>query len=115
MSSPRQTQGFDAETQALRHLQSKGLTLEARQWRCRFGEIDLIMREGATLVFVEVRQRRGGAFGGALESLSASKMAKLQRAGELYLAQSTFHGNCRIDAVLIDAQQPIQWIKNVTG
>jgi putative endonuclease len=115
MSSPRQSQGFDAETRALAHLQAQGLTLVTRQWRCRFGEIDLIMRDGAMLVFVEVRQRKAGQFGGALQSLSASKMQRVVRACELYLAEHAYRGACRIDAVLVDAAHNVEWLKNVSG
>jgi putative endonuclease len=115
MASPKQAQGFDAESLALAHLQAQALTLVARQWRCRFGEIDLIMRDGATLVFVEVRQRKAGRFGGALESLSTTKMQRVQRACELYLAEHAHRGACRIDAVLIDSALKVEWMKNVTG
>jgi putative endonuclease len=115
MSSPTQQRGFDAESRALAFLQTHGLQLVARQWRCRFGEIDLIMREGGTLVFVEVRMRRAGAFGGALESLSATKMQRMSRAVELYLSQSRHTGAARVDAVLIDERKPIEWLENITG
>ena len=58
--------GEQAEAIALRYLQAKGLDLVERNYRCRFGEIDLIMRDGKTLVFTEVRLRKSNAFGGAL-------------------------------------------------
>lgn len=115
MVSPKQAQGYDAETAALAFLRAQGLALVARQWRCRFGEIDLIMRDGGVLVFVEVRQRKPSHFGGALESLSAEKMRRVQRAAELYLAQHAEQGACRLDAVLIDAKGGVQWIRNVSG
>ena len=98
-------------------LQAAGLILIARNWRCRFGEIDLIMKDGATLVFVEVRKRRGEHFGGAIGSIGAQKQAKLRRAMELYLSTLQRTPACRVDAVLFDgkAESSPQWEKNIFG
>jgi len=92
------------ETRALQELQRAGLVLLARNWQCRYGEIDLVMREGDTLVFVEVRFREAGASGGALASVGPAKRAKLVRAAQLYLAQSpaAASGTCRFDVVAFD-------------
>jgi putative endonuclease len=113
MGSPTQQRGFDYESLALQFLTAKGLVLVARQWRCRFGEIDLIMREGATLVFIEVRQRGSAAFGGALASITPTKLAKLTRTAELFIAESKFSGNCRIDAVLIGRDGQPEWVQAI--
>jgi putative endonuclease len=114
MSSPTQSRGYAYETLALEHLQSHGLTLVARQWRCRYGEIDLIMRDGAGLAFVEVRQRGSDAFGGALESVTPAKLAKLERTAQAYLVQSAHRGACRFDVVLIDGRGSVEWLKGVS-
>lgn len=102
--------GAEAEELAARHLQAQGLELLARNWRCRYGEIDLILREGATLVFVEVRSRRRGDYGGAAESISAAKRARLKRSAAAYLAQCRHRGACRFDAVLMDADR-LTWLR----
>ncbi|MCB5190484.1 YraN family protein [Methylobacillus arboreus] len=105
--------GDDAEAIAASYLETQGLTLINRNYRCRSGEIDLIMRQGDTIVFVEVRMRSHSAFGGAAASITASKQQKLIRTAEHFLQQ---HGNtaCRFDAILmtkLDTNQ-IEWIKN---
>jgi putative endonuclease len=102
--------GAEAEARAARHLQAQGLVLLARNWRCRFGEIDLILREGSTLVFVEVRARGRGDYGGAAESITAAKQARLQRAAAAYLAQAKHRGACRFDAVLMDGER-LTWLR----
>lgn len=102
--------GDEAEERAARHLEAQGLKLLARNWRCRFGEIDLILRDGATLVFVEVRARGRGDYGGAAESITAAKQARLQRAAAAYLAQSRHHGASRFDAVLLDGER-LTWLR----
>jgi putative endonuclease len=102
--------GAEAEERAARHLQAQGLKLLARNWRCRFGEIDLILREGSTLVFVEVRARGRGDYGGAAESITAAKQARLKRSAAAYLAQYNHRGACRFDAVLIDADR-LTWLR----
>ena len=82
----RQQAGASAEDAALAHLQAEGLHLLARNARYPFGEIDLVMREGATLVFVEVRFRRPSRFGGGALSVDASKRRKIARASQAWLS-----------------------------
>ena len=103
--------GAAAEDRAAEHLQRRGLKLVARNWRCRQGEIDLILRDGATLVFVEVRSRASATFGGAGASITLAKQAKLIRAAEHYLLQHPDPAPCRFDAVLIDGDE-LQWLRN---
>lgn len=102
--------GAEAEDWAARYLQAQGLKLLARNWRCRYGEIDLILREGATLVFVEVRARRRSDYGSAAESISAAKRARLKRSAQAYLAQHKHCGACRFDAVLVDGAR-LTWLR----
>lgn len=105
--------GLDAEHIAATFLQSKGLKLIAQNYHCRFGEIDLVMQEGKTLVFVEVRMRSNAAFGGAASSITPQKQQKLILTAQHYLQQ---HGDlpCRFDVVLMSSKQAgqIEWITN---
>jgi putative endonuclease len=102
---------YERDAEAL--LKSHGLVLIERNWHCRFGEIDLIMRDGTTLVFVEVRQRNSQRFGGAALSIGRDKQARIERAAELYLSRLPSTPPCRIDAVLFDALKPPQWLRNI--
>jgi putative endonuclease len=105
--------GQQAEALALSWLQQRGLVCVARNYRCRMGEIDLIMHDGTTLVFVEVRQRRSARFGGAAASITPAKQARLVRTAEHYLHTLPSLPPCRFDAVLLDGQQPPEWLQNI--
>jgi putative endonuclease len=107
--------GTAAEDLALAHLQRQGLALKARNFACRLGEIDLIMEERGTLVFVEVRQRSSAAFGTAAESITARKRAKLLATARFYLASRANMPPCRFDAVLVDGRGQIDWIRDAFG
>ena len=107
--------GAQAEEQALGFLLRHGLKLEQRNYACRSGEIDLILRDGKTLVFVEVRMRRSRAFGGAAESITQRKRARLIAAARHYLAGRRPLPPCRFDAVLIEADAAPVWIKDAFG
>jgi len=106
-------QGRQAEQQALDFLLGRGLRLLERNWRCVGGEIDLIMRDGACLVFVEVRHRAPGRFGGAAYSITAAKQRKLMHAAAVYLSERRIDTPCRFDAVLSEGSQPLQWLQNI--
>ncbi|MFD2450255.1 YraN family protein [Vogesella fluminis] len=84
--------GDHYEALACRFLQQQGLTLVERNWHCRQGELDLVMRDGACWVFVEVRARQSAHFGGAAASIGSAKQHKLHTAANLYLSSK------RIDA-----------------
>lgn len=92
-------------------LRAQGLELIARNHRCRFGEIDLIMRDGATLVFVEVRYRRARDFGGAAASVDRYKQQRLIQTARHYLMTHPTPLACRFDVVAIESGERIQWIK----
>jgi len=105
--------GADAENLAAAFLQQQGLRLVARNYRCRFGEIDLIAREGATLVFVEVRMRASARFGGAAASITAAKRRKLLRTARHYLSGASRMPACRFDALLLNGRNgSFEWLKN---
>jgi putative endonuclease len=107
--------GVQAEEQALQFLLRQGLQLQERNYTCRLGEIDLILRDGRTLVFVEVRMRSGGSFGGAVESITPRKRGRLLAAARHYLASKPTTPACRFDAVLIESDGAPQWIKDAFG
>ncbi|ESS68368.1 hypothetical protein UPF0102 [Methyloglobulus morosus KoM1] len=104
--------GKNAEGQAQDFLVGKGLKLVSRNYRCKQGELDLIMNDGRTLVIVEVRYRKSDVYGSALESVTASKQAKIIAATQHYL--STIRRDCplRFDVVAISGNGSINWIKN---
>jgi putative endonuclease len=104
--------GQSAEADAESFLVSHGLTLVARNWRCRFGEIDLIMQDGATRVFVEVRLRKRSDFGGAAASVTPAKQKKLLAAARQYLTTLKTLPPCRFDVVALSGDTPPDWIKN---
>jgi putative endonuclease len=108
--------GAQAEEAAAEFLTERGLRLLERNYRCRFGEIDLIMSQGRTIVFVEVRYRRTNSFGGAVESITGAKREKLLRAARHYMAAKKEFPACRFDAVLLSGDtHEMQWIENAFG
>ena len=109
------TQGARAEELCADLMRAAGLKLIERNWRCRHGEIDLIAQERDTLVFAEVRMRSPGGFGGAAESVTAAKRARLIAAARLYLTRYP-QAHCRFDVFLVDGPpRHVQWIKNAFG
>ena len=105
--------GARAEELCADLLRRAGLRVLARNWRCRHGEIDLVAEEGRTLVFAEVRYRSGEGFGGAAESVTAAKRARLVAAARLYLMRRP-QADCRFDVLLLNALEAgrIRWIRN---
>ena len=110
--SLRQAQGRDWERAALLHLTRQGLTAVEENFRCKGGEIDLVMRDGATLVFVEVRQRAETDHGGAAASITPAKIRRLVRAAQVYLLRFPVTPPCRFDVVAIDGSR-IEWLQDV--
>ncbi|MGN8260812.1 YraN family protein [Pseudomonas sp. SMSB3] len=110
--------GQAAENQALGYLQGHGLQLLARNWRCRGGELDLVMLDADTVVFVEVRYRLHAGFGGALGSVDGRKQQRLVLAATLFLQKESRWADypCRFDVVALQGSQhagrPLQWLKN---
>lgn len=107
--------GRQAEDRALAWLQQRGLAFIERNWRCRVGEIDLVMKEHKTWVMVEVRYRKNVDFGGAIASLTAAKCRKLLLASRVYCHMKGLDDDCcRIDAVLFDGAATVPlWLKNI--
>ncbi|CAN5213067.1 YraN family protein [soil metagenome] len=107
----KQITGNAGEDEALAHLVQKGLSLIERNFRCKGGEIDLVMREGVTLVFVEVRKRADMRHGGAAASVTIAKQRRLIIAANTYLTRYKAPPACRFDVVAIDGDQ-LSWLKN---
>ncbi|MEM6051549.1 YraN family protein [Erwinia sp. P7711] len=110
----RQQTGAGYEQQARRLLENAGLTFVAANVRYRAGELDLIMRDRMTWVFVEVRYRRNALFGGAAASVTRSKQQKLIHAAALWLRsrnRSLETTDCRFDVVAITGTQ-VDWLPN---
>ena len=108
--------GVAAEALAAGYLEERGLKIIARNYRCRLGEIDLIAHHGGTTIFIEVRQRKSSAFGGAAASITARKRVRLLRAARHYLSRMAAMPACRFDALLIEGDPPtIEWIRNAFG
>jgi putative endonuclease len=106
--------GLVGEDCARDYLIKQGLVFKKSNYRCRLGEIDLIMQDGVYLVFVEVRMRRSSTYGSALESVNYSKQKKIIKAASLYLSVNKLHEKypVRFDVVSLQGIPPkIEWIK----
>jgi len=111
--STRQAKGAAAEQMAADYLSRHGLAVLERNFRVRGGEIDLVCRDGATTVFVEVRLRSRGDFGGAAASITAAKQARLILAARHWL-QRRGEAPCRFDCILLDGlgAANIEWLRD---
>src|SRR6185312_9212809 len=108
----RRAHGARYEAVALAHLERAGLAIVARNFTCRYGEIDLVMRERDVVVFVEVRYRSASRFGDGVDSVGAAKRAKLVRAASAFLAEHPRLAGaaCRFDVLAIGAgEASIDW------
>ena len=103
--------GAKSEQLAATYLAQQGLVLVEANFRCRLGEIDLIMRHGLTLVFIEVRQRSSRQFGGAIASIDLRKQHKLIVTAQFYLARLDRLPPCRFDVLLIQGEA-IEWLRD---
>jgi putative endonuclease len=107
--------GTRAEDLCAELLRSYGLRVIERNWRCRHGEIDLIADEKGTLVFAEVRMRSTPNFGGAAESVTGAKRARILAAARLYLTRRP-DAPCRFDVLLVGVDPSrIEWIRDAFG
>ncbi|WP_438970195.1 YraN family protein [Methylophaga sp.] len=108
--------GQHIEKQVSSYLQKQGMRLITRNYQCRGGEIDLIMWDRGTLVFVEVRYRNSGRFGSALESVNKTKQSRIIHTAEHYLLQSRDNYQaCRFDVVAVSPAEvgyQFDWVKN---
>ncbi len=109
--------GDAAERIAERFLLARGLVCVERNYRSRFGEIDLIMKDGAGLVFVEVRMRKNSGFGGAGASIGHGKQQRIIAAAQHYLSGMRTLPACRFDALLLNdlSETGIEWVQDAFG
>lgn len=124
MSESSLDRGNDAEDACCAWLKKQGLKLLTRNYHSRRGELDLVMQDGTTVVFIEVRYRKNDLYGGAVESVTPSKQQKLRATAEQYLQQETRLQNGRFDVVAMTSAiatgkmaQPVSaytfnWIRN---
>ena len=110
--------GRDWEGRAAAYLSARGLDILARAYRCRLGELDLVCRDGDSLVIVEVRARRSSSHGSAAETVAAAKQRRILKATRHFLMRHPdwIEAPIRFDVVAIDridSHEPlIQWIRN---
>lgn len=118
MSRSKQQVGQWGEDQAASHLTSSGCEIVARNWRCPAGEVDLVALDGGCLAFVEVRTRRGTAYGTPEESVTGQKLAHMIAVAETYIYEEGWEGDWRLDVVAVRARgqqvKSIEWYKNVS-
>ncbi|MCL1886903.1 MAG: YraN family protein [Betaproteobacteria bacterium] len=104
--------GQAGEDAALAYLLTQGLTLVERNFSSRMGEIDLIMKDRDTLVFVEVRKRGRNDFGSAVASITHAKQQRLVKTAQLFLQKLSKIPPCRFDVVALDKDK-MTWLKNM--
>ena len=109
--------GRETEDACCAYLQKRGLKLIEKNFHCRHGEIDLIMKDDKTIVFIEVRYRKNNDYGGATESLTISKQRKVTSSAQTYIQSHSISEDVRIDfvAMTLDTSQQnytFDWIKN---
>jgi putative endonuclease len=112
--SARIARGAAIEAAAARWLVAQGLSVVARNVRSRFGEIDLVLLDGETLVFAEVRLRSHEGFGGAAASVDARKQARIVACARWYLAQHPREADrtCRFDVLAVASASEVSWIRD---
>jgi putative endonuclease len=110
--------GISTEEFAKQYLKQQGLTFIDKNVHCRQGEIDLVMKDDQTLVFVEVKYRKNNHFGGAISAISQSKQQKIKHCVAFYLHKANlneYNTLCRFDVIALDGdinQPQVTWLKN---
>ena len=106
--------GDEGEGLAEKVLIDAGHSIVSRNFRTRFGEIDIIAKDGKCLVFVEVKAKTDDYFGNPAEVITEKKLWKIRRTAETYIAENNYDGPWRIDAVIIKNNRP-EILKNITS
>lgn len=104
--------GVHYENVALEFLLTQGLTLVMRNYRCQWGELDLLMDDQGTLVIVEVRYRKTDRYGSALESVTATKQSRIISTAKHYVMRYKVNQPIRFDVVAITGKALPEWVKN---
>lgn len=105
-------QGEKSEDQAYDFLISQGLQPVCRNYRCKLGELDLIMKDQKSLVIIEVRYRKSDRFGSALESITRAKQSRIIAATHCYLSSKNKDIPLRFDVIAISGNGKLEWIQN---
>ena len=117
--SNKRSQGSIYEQKARAYLEMQGLKFIAAKQTFKCGELDLVMADGDTVVFVEVRQRKSNRFGSAVESINYRKQQKWLNAANMWLFtkrnQSLDTAKCRFDVVAFEGDNPPLWLPNFLG
>ena len=115
----KRSQGSIYEQKARAYLETQGLKFIAANQTFKCGELDLVMADGDTVVFVEVRQRKSNRFGSAVESIDYRKQQKWLNAANMWLftkrKQSLDTAKCRFDVVAFEGDNPPLWLPNFLG
>jgi putative endonuclease len=97
---------------------SQGCQVVATNWRCTAGEVDIVVLDGACMAFVEVRTRRGQAYGTPEESITSQKLARMAAVAETYVYEEVWAGDWRLDVVAIQVEREssvsVEWYKSVS-
>ena len=108
--------GLEGEDLACRHLAAQGYAILARNFRCRSGEVDVVARDGAVTVFVEVKHRRGSAHGAGHESVTFGKRRRIVRAARIFAsARGLSESPLRFDVVSIDETDGVPHLRHDRG
>ena len=99
---PRRALGNTGEDAAARWYEARGYRIADRNWRVREGELDLVLRRGSTIVFCEVKTRRGDAFGSPFEAVTLTKQRRLRALALRWLTEHRVHAaSLRFDVVAV--------------
>ncbi|GIU21606.1 YraN family protein [Shewanella sp. MBTL60-007] len=109
--SDNPNQGQIAEYTARQYLEQQGLSFVEQNVRYRFGEIDIVMKDGSDWVFVEVKYRSASRYGGAVNALSHAQTQRIRKAASHYIQLNRIDAICRFDVIAVDLQG-IQWIRD---
>lgn len=109
---PHLLRGERSEHLAHQYLIKQGLHLIEKNYRCKYGELDLIMRDGETLVIVEVRFRKSNKYGSAEESITQIKQSRIIATTQHYLHLTKSNSAIRFDVIAMSRDDDINWIKN---
>jgi len=104
--------GEKSEQLACQYLLKQGLHLVDKNFRCKYGELDLIMKDSETLVIVEVRFRKSNKYGGALESISKKKQSRIITTTQYFISSNKINSQVRFDVITMSSDTDINWIKN---
>ncbi len=104
--------GENAEEQAHQFLIEKGLKPICRNYRCKLGELDIIMSDQQSLVIIEVKYRKTDQFGSALENITRTKQSRIIAATQMYLSTQKVDCPIRFDVIAISGNGKIEWVQN---